>query len=49
MKKCSLCENEARYIDDMDNYLCEDCMVICITETYETLNWDLYPKNGFSE
>ena len=58
MKKlCEICDFEdAEYIDDMDNYLCEDCMNKEVEEDddntherYEMLDWENFPKNGFSE
>ena len=61
MKKlCGICDFEdAEYIDDMDNYLCEDCMnkevedddntKVLNYERYEMLDWENFPKNGFSE
>lgn len=57
MKKCCVCDNDAGYIDSMDNYMCEDCVNNDIdgnysdqtSEDFEKLNWKKYPENGYCE
>ena len=51
------CENNADYIDDADNYICNDCMEEClennytgqVREDFESLDWGKFPVNGFCE
>lgn len=56
--KCSYidCENKADYIDNMDNYVCEEHMTNALEDDYvdqepedfERLDWEKFPENGFS-
>ena len=59
MKKCVTqgCSNDAEFIDSQDNYSCSDCMhddieneyTGQVDEDYEWLDWEIFPKNGYSE
>lgn len=57
--KCSYpdCNNIADFIDDADNYVCDDCMEMDLDNNYtgqepedfERLNWEKFPENGFAK